>query len=240
MTIVQAPAGASLEYTSTALREAEKVLAEVAGSGIRLLGRRIQLRGQRSEQGLIFAMLKPFDERQGEEHRIQGLLPRLRGPLFGIQSAFVIPFAPPAINGLGAFGGFTLEVLDQRRRRHSELGAATAGLIGASQQSPRGDGASSAHSPPTIHSSPSTSIAKRREASACRSARLPTLCRSTWDRHTSTISTSTIARIASTCRRTSNSDRIPRSSVSTTRAPTAARWCRWRASCACARRRRPR
>ena len=62
---------------------------------------------------MMFILLKPFDEREAEESRMQGLLPRLRGMLFGIQSGLVIPFAPPAIFGLGTFGGFTMEVLEQ-------------------------------------------------------------------------------------------------------------------------------
>ena len=63
---------------------------------------------------------------------MQAVLNRLRGPLFGIQGALVIPFAPPSIQGLGAFGGFTFEVLDQGWRRHQPARRAPpAGLIGA-------------------------------------------------------------------------------------------------------------
>jgi len=55
----------------------------------------------------------------------------------GIQGALVIPFAPPAINGLGAFGGFTFEVLDQGGGDINQLAGATWGLIGRSAQSQR-------------------------------------------------------------------------------------------------------
>ena len=37
----------------------------------------------------------------------------MRGQVFGIPGALVIPVAPPAIQGLSAFGGFQFEVLDQ-------------------------------------------------------------------------------------------------------------------------------
>ena len=68
---------------------------------------------------------------------MQGLLPRIRGQLFGIQDGLVIPFAPPSIFGLGNFGGFTLQVLDQSGRGDiQELGAGTQALVAASQQSP--------------------------------------------------------------------------------------------------------
>ncbi len=67
---------------------------------------------------------------------MQGLLPQIRGLLFGIQDGLVIPFAPPSIFGLGNFGGFTLEVLDQSGRGNiQELGSGTQALVGASQKS---------------------------------------------------------------------------------------------------------
>src|SRR5712691_8096997 len=94
--------------------------------------------GSAPNQGLIFGALKPFDQRQGDDHRLPAVLARARGRLFGIQEAFVIPFAPPSIQGLGAFGGFTFEVLDQGGGTNIQnLAGATFGVIGASRQSPR-------------------------------------------------------------------------------------------------------
>ena len=137
ISIVQAPAGASLEYTSNAAAEAEKILMATpeVESVFTIIG--FSFSGSASNQGLIFTLLKPFAERTAAESRIQGLLPRLRGPLFGVQNALVIPFAPPAINGLGNFGGFTLEVLDQGGGADIQgLNVGTQALIAASQQSP--------------------------------------------------------------------------------------------------------
>ena len=112
LTIIQAPAGSSLEATSNVAREAERVLMGTpeVQSVFSIVG--FSFTGSAPNQGMIFASLKPFDERRSDEHRLQAVLPRLRGQLFGIQGAMVIPFAPPSINGLGAFGGFTFEVLD--------------------------------------------------------------------------------------------------------------------------------
>ena len=69
--------------------------------------------GSAPNQGIIFTMLKPFAERQGREHSLQEVVARLRGPLFGVQGAVVVPFIPPSIPGVNALGGFTFEVLDQ-------------------------------------------------------------------------------------------------------------------------------
>jgi hydrophobic/amphiphilic exporter-1 (mainly G- bacteria), HAE1 family len=137
MTIIQAPAGSSLQFTSDVAREAEKVMMATpeVESVFSVIG--FSFSGSAPNQGLIFASLDPFDKRQGDEHRMQAVLNRLRGPLMGIQGALVIPFAPPSINGLGAFGGFTFEVLDQAGGDINQLAAATWGLIGLSAQSQR-------------------------------------------------------------------------------------------------------
>lgn len=138
VSIVQAPPGASLEYTTNVVKQAEKILLATpeVESVFSLLG--FSFNGAASNQGLIFTLLKPFDEREEPEKRIQALLPRLRGPLFGIQGAIVVPFAPPGIN-IGNVGGFTMEVLDQGGGAGNveALGNAVFALIGASQKSSR-------------------------------------------------------------------------------------------------------
>jgi hydrophobic/amphiphilic exporter-1 (mainly G- bacteria), HAE1 family len=56
----------------------------------------------------------------------------------GIQGALIFPYAPPSIQGLGNFGGFTFEVLDQGGGGNiNQLAGATWGLIGQSAQSQR-------------------------------------------------------------------------------------------------------
>jgi HAE1 family hydrophobic/amphiphilic exporter-1 len=136
LALVQAPAGASLEHTTKVLKQAEdlmKSLPEV--ESVFSIGG-FSFTGSAPNQGLIFTLLKPFDERQRAEQRIQELLPKIRGMLFGISDGLVIAFAPPSIQGLGNFGGFTLEVLDQSGRGNiQELGTGTQALIAAAQQS---------------------------------------------------------------------------------------------------------
>ena len=138
MTIVQAPAGTSLQYTSNVTKEAEAILAKVPEVEAVFSVAGFSFAGSAPNQGLIFAKLKEFDQRPGDEHRLPAILARLRGQLFGIQNAFVIPFAPPSIQGLGQFGGFTFQVLDQGGGTNIQnLAGATFGIIGAAQQSQR-------------------------------------------------------------------------------------------------------
>ena len=111
--IVQAPPGASLQYTTRALDEATTILnknKDIAGM-FSVPG--FSFVGSASNQGIIFIMLKDISERPGAAHSVEGVVNSVRGPLMSISDAFAIPFAPPAIQGLGTFGGFQFE-LEQR------------------------------------------------------------------------------------------------------------------------------
>jgi HAE1 family hydrophobic/amphiphilic exporter-1 len=145
ITIVQAPAGSSLQYTAEVAKQAEAILAKIPEAEGVFSVTGFSFTGSAPNQALIFVPLKPFDERQGEEHRLPAILERTRFQLFGIQNAFVIPFTPPSIQGLGAFGGFTFEVLDQGGAADIQnLAGSTFALIGASQKSQRVTGLFSA------------------------------------------------------------------------------------------------
>jgi hydrophobic/amphiphilic exporter-1 (mainly G- bacteria), HAE1 family len=138
ITIVQAPPGASLQYTTNVVKDAEKIIMAVpeVESVFSLLG--FSFAGSAPNQGIIFTLLKPFDERERAEERIQALLPRLRGSLASVQGGLVFPVAPASIS-LGNVGGFSMEVLDQGGGAGNveALGAAVFALVGASQKSNR-------------------------------------------------------------------------------------------------------
>jgi HAE1 family hydrophobic/amphiphilic exporter-1 len=135
-TIVQAPAGASLQYTMNIMMQAEKVISSqpevlavfsVAG---------FSFSGSAPNQGLMFTRLKGYDERRDKSQSLGAILNRLRGPLLGgIPGALVIPVAPPAIQGLSAFGGFQFELLDQTGGDINNLAAATYAVMGKGNQS---------------------------------------------------------------------------------------------------------
>src|SRR5262249_62001721 len=102
--IRQAPAGSSLHYTAEVAEQAEAILAKIPEAEGVFSVTGFSFTGSAPNHALIFVPLKPFDERRGEEHRLPAILQRTRFQLFGIQNAFVIPFTPPSIQGLGAFG----------------------------------------------------------------------------------------------------------------------------------------
>ncbi|MBP7778520.1 MAG: multidrug efflux RND transporter permease subunit [Acidobacteria bacterium] len=137
ITVVQAPGGASLEYTDGIAKEAEKILyadPDIA-SAFSVMG--FSFSGAAPNNGLIFTMLKPYDERRRADQSLGAVLNRVRGAMFGIPGAIVVPFAPPAIQGLSVFGGFQFEVLDQTGGDITGLADATAAMARQGNQSGR-------------------------------------------------------------------------------------------------------
>jgi hydrophobic/amphiphilic exporter-1 (mainly G- bacteria), HAE1 family len=108
--IVQGPPGASLQYTTRVMDQATAILnknKDIAGM-FSVPG--FSFTGSSPNSGIIFIMLKDISERPGAQHSVQGVVNSLRGPLMSISDALAIPFAPPAIQGLGTFGGFAFEL----------------------------------------------------------------------------------------------------------------------------------
>jgi HAE1 family hydrophobic/amphiphilic exporter-1 len=137
ITVVLAPGGASLQHTGNIARQAEQILMkdpDIEGV-FAIMG--FSFSGAAPNQGLIFSALKPFEERKGDEHALKAVIARLRGPLFSIAGALVLPFAPAPIPGLGEFGGFEFQVLDQAGTDIGTLANATYAMMGAGNQSPR-------------------------------------------------------------------------------------------------------
>jgi HAE1 family hydrophobic/amphiphilic exporter-1 len=60
--------------------------------------------------GTIFVLLKPWDERKGEEHTSQAVAAKISKAVANIREARILAILPPAIPGLGATSGFTLEL----------------------------------------------------------------------------------------------------------------------------------
>jgi hydrophobic/amphiphilic exporter-1 (mainly G- bacteria), HAE1 family len=133
---VQAPEGASLEYTSNVCRQAEKILLTEPDIAAAFTVTGFSFSGASANRAILFLRLKPYDDRRNESQSAQAIVARLRGKLLGgISGALAIPFLPPPIRGLGAFGGFQFEVLDQTGGPIENLAAATQGLVKTGNQS---------------------------------------------------------------------------------------------------------
>jgi len=133
--VVQAPPGASLSYTTNISTEAEKILLadpDIFGTfaipGFSLTG------GSSSNYGLIFAPLKSIDLRKAPGHAASDIVARDAPKLFAIPGAIVAAFEPPAIQGIGSFGGFQFELQDLGRNTLQDIDEVAHKIVGGSRQ----------------------------------------------------------------------------------------------------------
>ncbi len=130
MILVQAPQGASLGYTthieeevSAVLLQNKDILGSFAVGGF-------SFSGNAPNYGLIFSALNDYDKRRGPGHSASEIVNGLRMKLFMIPGALIVPLEPPAISGIGSFGGFQFELQDLGRNTLGDLDR-TAHLIAA-------------------------------------------------------------------------------------------------------------
>ena len=126
---VQAPSGASLQYTKAIESQIQTILnpiPEVQGT-FAISG--FSFAGNAANLGIVFVPLKPYEQRKGDQHAAEAIVNRIRGRLFGISGALVLPFLPPAVQGLGQFGGFQYELQDQGGHSLEELAKAAQNLV---------------------------------------------------------------------------------------------------------------
>jgi len=134
--VVQAPQGASLEYTLGAVSKIESAAAKIPDvEGIFSIGG-FSFSGSAPNRAIVFIPLKPFRERAGTQHTAAAVLNRLRGPLMAIPEALVIPFNPPPIQGLGQFGGFQFVLEDQGRNTLQAIADTANQMAAQSRTSP--------------------------------------------------------------------------------------------------------
>ena len=121
MILVQAPQGASLAYTthienevSALLSQDKDILGSFAVSGF-------SFSGNAPNYGMIFCALNDYDKRRGPEHSASAIVGQLRQKLFMIPGALIVPLEPPAIQGVGTFGGFQFELEDRGANTLADL-----------------------------------------------------------------------------------------------------------------------
>jgi HAE1 family hydrophobic/amphiphilic exporter-1 len=130
MVVVQAPEGASLQYTRDICNQVESTIAQIpeVEGAFSVVG--FSFSGAASNRAIVFVPLRSFEERKGQEHSASAVLQRIRGPLMSIKGALAVPFNPPAVQGLGQFGGFQFQLIDLGRNTLQSL-ASTANELSA-------------------------------------------------------------------------------------------------------------
>lgn len=133
----QAPEGTSHDYMTRVLQKVEKIVTkhrEVNGLfAINGFG----FGGSSPNKALVFVPLRSIEERPHDDQSASHLISQIRGPLMGIPEAFVIPFEPPAVSGIGNMGGFQFFLQDRSGTQPlSNLAASQFQMMGMSQKTP--------------------------------------------------------------------------------------------------------
>ncbi|MGK7912590.1 MAG: efflux RND transporter permease subunit, partial [Synechococcus sp.] len=113
ISVMQAPDGTSLQYTSDVIEQIEDELlqySEVAGT-FSLGG--FSFTGNTANRSLTFVPFIPWGDRPSSDQTAQSFLNKVFAPLSQILEGQVFTINPPAIQGLGNVGGFVFHLQDR-------------------------------------------------------------------------------------------------------------------------------
>ncbi|QLG92397.1 efflux RND transporter permease subunit [Pseudomonas yamanorum] len=113
--IAQLPNGASLDRTDDVVKQMSKIALAEPGveSVVAFPGLSINGFVNVPNAAVMFVMLDPFKDRTTPDLAANAIAGRLQGKFSGIQDGFLGVFPPPPVPGLGATGGFKMQVEDR-------------------------------------------------------------------------------------------------------------------------------
>ncbi|HET6628974.1 MAG TPA: multidrug efflux RND transporter permease subunit [Woeseiaceae bacterium] len=134
----QLPEAATLDRTSQVIRRMGDIAMAHPGVEHAVAFPGLSINGFVSapNAGIVFVTLSDFDERQDPALSAGAIAGALNREFASIQEAFVAVFPPPPIMGLGAIGGFRMQIEDRAGLGFETLFAETQKLIGAGWQTP--------------------------------------------------------------------------------------------------------
>jgi multidrug efflux pump len=111
----QLPDAASLDRTEDVIRTMSDIALKTPGveSAVAFPGLSINGFVNAPNSGIVFATLKPFDERRSSDLSATAIAQKLNQQYGSIQGAFIAMFPPPPVQGLGTIGGFKLQIEDR-------------------------------------------------------------------------------------------------------------------------------
>ena len=137
MGIVQAPPGSSLSYTQALADRAQAMIysnPDIRGS-FAVMG--FSFSGASSNAGMMFISTKPAAERRGKGHSaadiVADLSPKLSSLMFQPQGGLVFVVQPPAVQGVGSYGGFQFMLQDSGLNTISDLDRVAHQIVAASR-----------------------------------------------------------------------------------------------------------
>jgi len=137
MVIVQAPPGSSLGYTNNLAGRATAILLQdpdIAGA-FQIIG--FSFSGASSNAGLMFVSTRPANERKAKGHSahdiVARLAPKLQMLMFAPNGGLVALIEPPAVQGVGSYGGFQFVLEDSGKNSITDLDRVAHQIVGASR-----------------------------------------------------------------------------------------------------------
>jgi multidrug efflux pump len=137
--IAQLPDAASLDRTEAVVRRMSDIVLKQDGvqSAVGFPGLSVNGFANKPNSAIVFVTLKPFDERRTRATSAGAIVAALNQKFGAIQDAYVGVFPPPAVNGLGAIGGFKMMLEDRAGLGDSVLYASAQSLLGHAYQTPQ-------------------------------------------------------------------------------------------------------
>lgn len=136
---VQLPNASSLNRTKEVVAKMDKIISETNGvqSWFSMIGYSMMDQTISSNNSTMFVILKNWDERKIDSLKAQSLINYVRKRFTEeIPEAFIFPFSPPAISGLGISAGFTFILQDRAGIGAEELQQITSEMVDKANQTP--------------------------------------------------------------------------------------------------------
>ncbi|CAG9179346.1 efflux RND transporter permease subunit [Cupriavidus respiraculi] len=132
------PDGATLDRTEDVIRRMSEIALKHPGveSAVAFPGLSINGFTNSPSAGIVFATLKPFEERKSKELSGNAIAQQLNGEYAAIQDAFIAVFPPPPVQGLGTIGGFKLMIEDRAALGYDALFDATNAFANKARATP--------------------------------------------------------------------------------------------------------
>ncbi|MET0496918.1 MAG: multidrug efflux RND transporter permease subunit [Steroidobacteraceae bacterium] len=136
--MAQLPNAASLDRTEAVVREIGEIGMKVPGvsNAVQFPGLSIAGFTNSPNSALVFFALDDFDKRKSDDLYGLTIANKLNVELASIKEAQIAVFPPPAVQGLGAIGGFKLQLEDRADVGYNELYTATQAVIAKARAAP--------------------------------------------------------------------------------------------------------
>ncbi|WP_298925559.1 efflux RND transporter permease subunit [uncultured Ramlibacter sp.] len=134
----QLPDGATLDRTEAVIRKMGEIAEKNPNVESTLAFPGLSINGftNSSNSGIVFAMLKPFEQRKNADQSGGAVAGQLNQAYAGIQDAFIVMFPPPPVQGIGTTGGFKLQLEDRASLGYGAMDKAVQAFMAKAYQTP--------------------------------------------------------------------------------------------------------